>query len=432
MARATRRRSRLAAWLAPLLLGVASVAAAWPLESLPEPRASLLDPGAGGVVSHGEWALQLAEALGVAGALPQLPGEEAVFALLCPEGPSGALVAGGARIRVPTPERMPADGALRLAADLPQAALWALVVSASGAGSWSVDGEAVGVLDPGGVGEATAPTRLPLGPGAHEIAVRGAPGIRIDRVELSASGVRCVAPAAGWRSGAGLTFGDKARTLVQALGLEGRLAPDGEPRLVEGEDFDERHSPGAARTNRDTGLPASGGAWAMALGGATTFDYPVRVREDRVVTVLARVHGLVPQRWSLDDVGMARLRPGTEARRFAWTEVATLRLAAGDHRIRAVVPEGAGIDALQLVPRRAGDADYLRVLQDLGLQEGGPSEPVSRAAAQRNLASDPVRRLAAHFLRGSGDDEGGRLALVEGELERLYGRPLSPILPGEM
>jgi hypothetical protein len=423
-----RRRGRALALAAVGALAAAS-AWGWSDDPLPGNQAPWLDGRAPApAVRHGEWALRLVEALGLASLLPGPDAEAAAFAILCP----GDTAPGEAALEVAGPPAFQdvgaSDAPLRLLAQVARPSLYRVRVRGRGTGRWTVEGRDVGVLDPTPLGVATSRRWVPLGSGPREIVAFATPGARVERVELVGPVPGCVAPAAGWRADAGLDFGDKARTLVQALGLEGRLPRDGAPLAVEGEDF-ARGGAGASRTNLPVGRPASRDAWALADGAAVELAWNVETGAPGLYSVLARVHGDGAQHWQVDRLGVA-LQPGPDATAFAWSEVATVPLAAGAHEIRARLPRGSGVDLVQLVRRRTDAADYLAVLAGLGLAEGAPHEPVAADAADRNLDAAPVRSLLASF-RDGGPDAGARLAVVEGELGRFFTRPLSPVLPGE-
>jgi hypothetical protein len=82
--------------------------------------------------------------------------------------------------------------------------------------------------------------------------------------------------------------------------------------------------------------------------------------------------------------------------------------------------------------RRTDDEDFLRILEALGLEEGAPLEPVSVAAASRNLRSNAFQLFTASLLKRDSGAAHDRLALVEHELEQLFTRPLSPVLPPDL
>jgi hypothetical protein len=402
----------------------ATAAGAWPEASLPPNRAAWLEPGSGGsVVHHGEWAVRLAGALGLGALLAPGDAEASAFALLCP-GRSGSLPG------APAAEGLEASqDPLRVVARVDRPGVYRMRVEGRGEGRWTVEGRDLGVLDPTPLGVAASRRRVPLAAGSRELVAFATPGARFERVELVAAGPPCVAPAGGWQAGAELRFGDKARTLVQLFGLEGRLPREGAPVSVEGEDFT-NGGPRAVRTDRSVGRPASGDAWAQAEGGPAELAWNLDVPAAGVYSLLARVHGAGPQEWRIDE-GAAVLRPPADAADFAWTEVATLALGAGSRAVRARLADGGGVDVIQLVRRRTDDADYLAVLEELGAREGGAGERVREEDAERNLRSEALRALFAGFRDGDPEAIGAGLALVERELEDFYTRPLSPVLPSE-
>jgi hypothetical protein len=219
--------------------------------------------------------------------------------------------------------------------------------------------------------------------------------------------------------------------MVQALDLQKRLPVEEEMRVIEGEHFIQAGA-GGVRTSQRLAVPASADAWATAREGPTQFTYRVALPTPGLFSILARVHGGERQIWTVDERYATRAFPPPESSGFAWIEVATIPLAAGEHTIRALLAPGAGVDVMQLLRRRTGDEDYLRILEDMGLEEGAASEHVTVEDAARNLGSDLFRSLTANFLArdsGAADD---RLALVERELEQLFTRPLSPLLPADL
>jgi hypothetical protein len=403
------------------------------------PRGELVPAPDRSIVTLPEWAARLVEAMELAGSLPIDHDADDLYSLLCPGRAEREIRSGGRSVptRPPfqvvlkNPGHPGSSEPLRLVFAVPATALYTLKVRGEGAGRWSADHQSLGIVDPTLLGEDIAGSVVALGQGFHELEARLAPGARVAQVELAAQRSLCIAPAQGWRGYGHLSFGDKARTLVQAFGLEGRLPVEGEMLLIEGEHFEEAGA-GGARTNQRLAAPASADAWVATGEEPTEFSYRVPLGAPGLVTILARVHGRQRQIWSVDGRFQARVFPPPEASSFAWTEIATIPLSAGEHVVRALVPPGAGVDAIQILRRRTDDEDYLRILEDLGLEEGTAVEPVTAEAAASNLDSDVFHSLTANLLsRGSGGP-GDRLALVENELEQLFTRPLSPVLPPDL
>ena len=386
-----------------------------------------------------DWAARLVESMGLAGSLPLNHTEDDLYSMLCPDRAERDVQAEGRsvptrppfQVTLEKPRSSGVPGPLRLVFAAPATALYSLQVQGEGAARWYADRQSLGIVDPTSLGEDIAGSLIPLSQGPHELEAHLAPGARVEQVELVAQRRLCIAPAEGWRGHRELSFGDKARTLVQAFGLEGRLPVEAEIQVIEGEHFDEADT-GGVRTDQRLAAPASADAWATAQEGPTQFTYRVTLSTPGLLTILARVHGRKRQIWSVDGRYHARIFPPPEASDFAWTEVATIPLSAGEHVIRALLAPGAGVDVLQLLRRRTGDEDYLRILEDLGLEEGSALERVTVEAATRNLRSGVFQLLTANLLArdsGAADD---RLALVEHELEQFFTRPLSPVLPPDL
>jgi hypothetical protein len=381
----------------------------------------------GALLREVDWASDLVDLLGLEAVLP-LPAEPAdLFALLCADRAEMALAAGGRRLPADTRFRVAADappargrdGAVRVVLTVPATTLYQLSAEGAGLQRWVIDQQPVGHLDVSALGVAQAPVVVPLREGPHELSAYLAPGARVDRVELTAHRALCVAPADGWREGRLLQYGAMARTLVRAFGVESRLpARDEEELVIEGERFDEVAG-GGARTQRRLSNSASGGAWAAALSSPVTF--------------YARSHGVLPQLWSVDDRYRVTLHPDNAEAAFAWSPVLTLPLGAGRHSVSARIARGSGIDAVRAVFHRASDADYVRVLEELGFRGGAAGAPVPRAVAAEALASPTFVDLANAFRLGlEGRHRDRSLVLVEERPAPFRSRPLSPLLPAEL
>jgi hypothetical protein len=101
--------------------------------------------------------------------------------------------------------------------------------------------------------------------------------------------------------------------------------------------------------------------------------------------------------------------------------------------VRALVARGAGVDALRIVSHRSSDADYIAVLEGLGLPGHAPESPVRRSQAEEILASPAFAELAAGLrLELAGDTSDRSIALVDADPDPLTSRTLSPMLPAEL
>jgi hypothetical protein len=357
------------------------------------------------VIAQGEWAAELAFALGISGALPDDHSADDVFGLLCAERAERDMESGGRRAPVGAPFRVAIDSPvarglgepIRVVANLPSTALYALTVTGVGPQRWAVDQHTIGHLDPTALGVAQAARIIPLQQGPHELTGYLSHNARVDRIELAAYRPFCVTPADGWRDQRMLRFASSARTLVAALGLERRLPVDGEPIAIEGEDYEAVSAYGGS-TNRELAEPASGGAWATAVNRPAEFTYRTRIEQPGVYSLIARIHGGGEEIWSIDGSYRVTIQPEADSEGFAPTHIVTLHLSGGEHVIRALLPKGTGIDTLHLVRRQARDVDYIALLEAEGFRSGVPNQPVTQTEAYRSLSRPLFAEISSHFL----------------------------------
>jgi len=356
------------------------------------------------VIEQGEWASELAFALGISDALPDDHTAEDVFGLLCAERAERDLETGGRRTPVGAPFRVAIDSPVarglgepvRVVANLPSTALYALTVTGAGPQRWAVDQRTIGHLDPTPLGVAQAATIIPLRKGPHELTAYLSHDAHVDRIELAAYRPFCVTPADGWRDEQMLTFAASARTLVAALGLERRLPVDGEPIAIEGESFESVSAYGGS-SSRQLSDPASGGVWATAVSRPAEFTYRTQIQQPGVYSLIARIHGGGEQIWSIDGGYRLTIAPEEVTSGFTPVHVVTLHLSGGEHVIRALLPKGTGIDTLHLVRRRARDVDYIALLEAEGFRSGVPNQPVTQTEAYRSLSNPLFAEISRHF-----------------------------------
>jgi hypothetical protein len=389
------------------------------------------------IVTQGEWAAHLVDVLGLTPALTDDAPSDDVFSLLCAtdysrnseveSGSAAGISAFHAVIDVP--KRQSPSDPLRMTVSLPSPAVYMLSVEGSGPQRWVVDQKVVGHLDPSDLGVAQATQVVPLRRGPHEITAFLAHDSNAERVDLTAYRPLCIEPAAGWRADRPLLHGDRARTIVRALGIEQRLPKSGEPIVIEGESYANASAWGV-RTHRKLGTPASAHTWVIAEGSPAEFTYRVRLDDPSVFTLEGLLHGSGPQIWSIDGRYRLTVTPGEGAEGFVWTDVVTLPLAAGEHVIRALIPPDAGIDLIRLVRRKSGASDYLDLIEEAGFRGGAPAAYVTRSAAYQSLSNPTFVAHAYHFLDRAAD---GRvpMLLVEHDVGAVYSRPFSPLFPPE-
>jgi hypothetical protein len=389
------------------------------------------------IVTQAEWATQLVEVLGLSPALSDDAPLEDVFDLLCPavagrgsDVESGTAMGGSSyHTLIDVPKQKSPSDPLRMTVSLPSPAVYMLSVEGSGPQRWVVDQKVVGHLDPSELGLAQASEVVPLRRGPHEITAFLSHEASAERVELSAYTPLCIEPAEGWRSDRPLNHGDRARTIVRALGIEQRLPESGEPIVVEAEAYANASAWGV-RTHRKLATPASDHTWVTAEGSPAEFTYRINLEDPSVFTLEGLLHGASPQIWSIDGRYRLTVKPGEGAEGFAPTEIVTLPLAAGEHVIRALIPPDSGIDLIRLVRRKSRANDYLNLIEEAGFRARAPAAYVTRSVAYQSLTNPTFTAHASRFL----DQVAGRppMLLVEHGAGSVYSQPLSAMLPPEL
>jgi hypothetical protein len=362
------------------------------------------------------------------------------FGLLCAEQAELQLSRDGAvvprdevfRVAVDAPERKGKYDAVRVVLNAPATALYRLTIEGAGLQRWTIDSEPVGHIDLSHLGIAQSSAIVPLAAGPHEVSGYFLPGARAERIELAAWRPLCISPADGWKASRTLRWGALARTLVRAFDLEQRLPErDDEELRIEGESFLEVTG-GGGPVNRRLDSAASGDAWAAAIQSPASFTWSFDLEAPRVVTVLARTHGVQPQLWSIDGRYNVTAHPKNVMRDFSWTHVATLTLSSGRHSVRGLFAVGAGIDELRIVSHRSTDSDYVGVLAQVGFPTSVPNAPVGRSEAldlMRSASFIELTTALRSFLNGNPAPRS--LVLVDDEPDPYITRPLSPLLPAD-
>jgi hypothetical protein len=427
-------------WCACALLAFAMPASAQspPGIGMGEPPLS----GSGVVVYEEQWARTLVRALGLDEVLPSQPEDADVFALLCADQAEMTTEVDGRRaparaafrISRETSEARAPGEPVRVVLDLPATALYQLAVDGSGKQRWTVDQRVVGHLDASALGTAFGPRVIPLREGPHELAGYMGRDARVDRVELQAFRPLCIAPGGGWRAGRPLSFGSQARTLVRALGLDRYLPASRRIVALQGEDF-----ASATRWGGRTNAPPEGARpqahveWARAGSSPAEFTYRIRLPQPGVFSLEARISRATRQIWSIDGRYRTQVDVPASDDPFVWTHLMTTSLIAGEHVVRALVPPGAGIERLRLTKLRAGDPDYMEVLEQMRFPSGATHALVTRGIVFQSLSHPAFQELADGFLeRVAGGATEAPLVALDEELPKLYSRPLSPVLPAEL
>ncbi len=373
-------------------------------------------------INQGNWARMLADRMGI----PAQTDAEAIAYL---GGRGGTIEVSGQSARL-----VSADGAQRSwrwDVTIPKTAIWLVSVQNKAGAFVTVDKRPSVLVAAAPNGGRSDAGRYPLAAGPHSITVANGQNATAPDLRL-AGGCSVVEPPGGWTS-APLTYGTLARTLVTAM----------------------------RQTSR---LPA---AEALTTVSVRSQRASINVPGDGAYTVLLSrpINGVS---YRLDECDDTRLLAAVAA--DGWREGATMHLTAGEHPISI-----AGMDPsrselkVRLVRRSTSDADYLGVLQAMGVKlqpvamlergdstlalapaeiVGGPrhaqgdatlgslaSKTVTRAEAERILGHPAIARYLANASRAAlrppterRKADGDPLAPLEDPL--TYPEPVSPTLPG--
>lgn len=337
-------------------------------------------------LSQGEWAKLLVGRLGASGALKDnAPADDAASLL----GARGFSLQRESKFA----KSVTSDGAQktwRYDVDLPRTATWLVTIENGQPAFASVDKTPSKLLAAGGADGASDLGLFPLAAGAHSVTITSnlpaAPDLNL------VAGCHPVLPAGGWQPSAKLNFGNLGRTLVQALRQNGRL-------------------------------PASDGLAAIpATSSKVTIDVP----SEGTYSVL--LSGTALSRATYRIGGCEETTPGAPTA-DGWREGTTLLLAAG-----ATTLELSGIDAkktdgrVRLVRRSSADAEYLAVLQSMGVKltpEGKTTGALdvddSRTGLARRAKGDNRTGLAALAGRTVTREDAERILATPAVAKRLAG-----------
>jgi hypothetical protein len=192
--------------------------------------------------------------------------------------------------------------------------------------------------------------------GETEILLDLPPGGGIDYVELSAPPLGPIAPAGGWRLEQPLDTDVVARTIVQALGLQGGLPLAGRRFSLEAETFE--HPGLTSSTARHMGVP-SGGEWLRSGNRPASLAFELS-------PPAAGCYSL--HLWALGDAPLEVLIEDMFARKVGFEsylserELGSIFLTPDELKLSVVVPPRGGIDRLELIERRSAAGDLKRLV----------------------------------------------------------------------
>jgi hypothetical protein len=234
--------------------------------------------------------------------------------------------------------------------------------------------------------------RVRLGPGNHQVSLMLGGGARADSLGVSPPCMVPVEPAGGWSPLDPLRFDEMAVTLARALDLEQNLPELGEALTVRGEEFTKTlvyPLEDAAESAADVDDPfwlASGETITTAVA---RFDVP----EKGIYSIETRYISAKPVRWNVDSCLRVITCPSIPSQVGRKRTIA-MELEAGQHELEVTLAPGAKLDRVEIQQRDGSTEAYLAVVEDEGFKMGEPGEGVLRRDA---LSS--ARRLRDRFLR---------------------------------
>jgi hypothetical protein len=233
--------------------------------------------------------------------------------------------------------------------------------------------------------------RVRLSPGNHRLSLMLDGSTRADSLGVTPPCMLPVEPAGGWEPLEPLRFDEMAVTLAKALDLEQNLPQLGDPITIRGEEFRKTmvypfEEVVETSTENEPFWLSTGGSIVTAVA---RFEVP----EKGVYSLEARYLSARPVRWSMDSclrVITCPVVPSQLGRRRSLA----LELEAGEHEIEVTLAPGSKLDRVE-VQRRDGSAQaYIHVVEDEGFRLGEPGDSVVRRDAL-----SAARRLRDRFLK---------------------------------
>jgi hypothetical protein len=350
------------------------------------------------VVTQAEWAVYLAQGLGLDWNLPPNAKSNDYLARLAwtksVEFHAAQMLAGSTA----TPRR---DGSIEAGA-APAEALYEVamlragdygfrVKLASGGAVLRIADRTFDVFQPSGEPRWVDLDRVRLSPGSHQVSLMLGGGARADSLGVSPPCMVPVEPLGGWSPLEPLRFDEMAVTLARALDLEQNLPELGEALIIRGEEFTKTlvYPLDEAESTVDVEDPfwlASGDSITTAVA---RFDVP----EKGIYSIETRYISARPVRWNVDSCLRVITCPVIPSQVGRLRTIA-LELDAGQHELEVTLGPEAKLDRVEIRRRDGSTEAYLAVVEDEGFKMGEPGESVLRRDA---LSS--ARRLRDRFLR---------------------------------
>jgi hypothetical protein len=246
---------------------------------------------------------------------------------------------------------------------------------------WTVNGQTMTVNSGPAFGDKVAgKVRLPAG--AQEITVQLPPEGAVDRITLSASPLKTVAPLGGWRFKEPMTLGDVAKIAVTLLNLEESLPADSTAKPVTIAAFESSDIPKSASLSAvKYHGKFSAKQWVRAGYEKITLGIPVAIDQEAVYGISVRFYGKKLSAL-VDDLPVTR----DGKQQFTLLDLGLYNLAAGNHKLTLELAPGNGVDIIQLERKKSTPADFM-VLAGVKGEAGAPVEPADVDALLATLVA---------------------------------------------
>ena len=350
------------------------------------------------VVTQAEWAVYLAQGLGLDWNLP--PNAKSNHYLARLQWTKSVEFQAAQMLEGSTASPSP-DGSVRSSLASPAEAFYEVsmlragdygfrVKLAGGGALLKVADQTYELYQPGADSRWVDLNRVRLSPGSHKLSLMLPQGTRADALGVTPPCMLPVEPRGGWRPLEALRFEEMAVTLAKALDLEQNLPALGEPITVRGEEFVRTLSfpfEEALPTVEDEPF------WLATGGSIVTAVARFQVPEAGVYSIEARYLSERPVRWNMDSCLRVITCPVTPAQAGRRRSLA-LELDAGEHEIEVTLGPGSKLDRIEVQRRNGSTGAYIEVVEDEGFKMGEAEENVLRRDAL-----SAARRLRDRFLK---------------------------------
>jgi hypothetical protein len=246
--------------------------------------------------------------------------------------------------------------------------------------------------------------RVRMSPGSHRLSLLLPQGSRAESLGVTPPCMLPVEPASGWHPLEPLRFKQMAATLAKALDLEQNLPAIGDPITIRGEQF--------ARTlsfpfEEEVASTENDPFWLSTGGSIVTAVARFQVPEAGVYSIETRYLSERPVRWNMDSCLRVITCPVTPAQAGRRRSMA-LPLEAGEHEIEVTLGPGSKLDRVEVQRRDGSDEAYIDVVEDEGFKMGEPERNVLRRDAL-----SAARRLRDRFLKYTETRCGDSLVALE-------------------